>query len=72
MHVLAARALHAKARPAPHVPRGHRMAQVPLREGRDHAPLCEGRGLLAPRGPPSAGLQTSGPSFVSSSTKFNS
>jgi hypothetical protein len=38
----------------------------------DHAPLHGGRGLLAPRGPPSAGLQASGPSFVSSSTKFNS
>jgi hypothetical protein len=38
----------------------------------DHAPLRGGRGLLAPRGPRATGLQASGPSFVSRSTKFNS
>jgi hypothetical protein len=38
----------------------------------DHAPLRGGRGFLAPRGPRATGLQASGPSFVSSSTKFNS
>jgi hypothetical protein len=73
-HVLAARAVHGKARSAPHAHAATGWRRRPCVKAMvsDHAPLSEGRGLLAPRGPPSAGLQASGPSFVGNNTKFNS